>query len=203
MDTFILVHSENYELFYVFLESDLGKIYQSIPWEDLVTAFTLQENSLGRKSLFSPKGRIALMFLKNYTEVLDRKLIEQFNGNIDYQFFYDISLGANHLTNTKIVSQIRCELAEKLLIDEIEKILYQCRKPYISEERQAVVDATCYESDVRYPVIWELLWEAVFWLYNQLKINCKLLGKKMIRSKFIKWTKRYIGFSKMRRKKQC
>lgn len=193
--------SENYELFYArFLESDLGKIYQSIPWKDLVSAFDLQENSLGRKSLFSPKGRIALMFLKNYTEVSDRKLIEQLNGNLDYQFFCDICLGANRLTNTKIVSQIRCELAEKLSIDEIEKILYQCWKPYIREERQAVVDATCYESEVRYPSIWKLLWEAVSWLYNQLKINCKLLGKKMIRSKFIKWKKRYIGFSKMRRK---
>ncbi len=55
--------SENYELFYTrFLESDLGKIYQSIPWEDLVSVFGLKEKHLGRKSLFSPKGRIALMF---------------------------------------------------------------------------------------------------------------------------------------------
>ncbi len=80
--------SENYDLFYPrFLESDLGKIYQSIPWEDLVSAFGLKEKYLGRKTLFSPKGRIALMFLKNYTEVSDRKLIEQLNGNLDYQFF--------------------------------------------------------------------------------------------------------------------
>ncbi len=193
--------SENYELFYPrFLESDLGKIYQSIPWEDLVSVFGLKEKHLGRKSLFSPKGRIALMFLKNYTEVSDRKLIEQLNGNLDYQFFCDINLGANRLTNEKIVSQIRCELAEKLCIDDVEKKLYQYWKPYIREECQAVVDATCYESEVRYPAIWKLLWESVSWFYKQLRINCKSLGIKMIRSKFIKWKRKYIGFSKMRRK---
>ncbi len=78
-----------------FLQSDLGKIYQSITWENLVSAYGVKEKHLGRKSLFSPKGRIALMFLKSYTEVSDRKLIEQLNGNLDYQFFCDISLGAS------------------------------------------------------------------------------------------------------------
>ncbi len=195
--------SENYELFYSrFLESDLGEIYQSIPWENLVACFGLKQTRLGRTSLFSPKGRIALMFLKNYTQVSDKKLIEQLNGNLEYQFFCDLSLGAHRLTNTKIVSQIRCELSEKLSIDDLEKVLYNYWKPYINEERQAVVDATCYESEVRYPSIWKLLWEAVSWLYNQLRKNCKALGVKMIRSKFLKWEKRYISFSKMRRKTQ-
>ncbi len=53
----------NYNLFYSrFLESDLGKIYQAIPWQDLVATLGLKENKLGRDQLFSPKGRIALMF---------------------------------------------------------------------------------------------------------------------------------------------
>ncbi len=38
------------------------------------------------------------MFLKNYTEVSDRKLIGQLNGNLDYQFLCDISLGIDILT---------------------------------------------------------------------------------------------------------
>ncbi len=167
-----------------FLESDLGKIYQAIPWENLVACFGLKQTRLGRTSLFSPKGRIALMFLKNYTQVSDKKLIE----NLEYQFFCDLSLGAHRLTNTKIVSQIRCELSEKLSIDDLKKVLYNYWKPYINEERQAVVDATCYESEVRYPSIQKLLWEAVSWLYNQLRKNCKALGVKMIRRKF--WSRK-------------
>ena len=65
---------------------------------------------------------------------------------------------------------------------------------------QITVDATCYESELRYPTPQKLLWEAVDWLYKQLRKNCKFLGIKMIRTKYLKWKKRYFSFSKMRRK---
>ena len=45
-------------------------------------------------------------------------MIEQLNANIDYQFFCDIHLGHHRLTNYKIVSQIRCELAKNLSIEK-------------------------------------------------------------------------------------
>ena len=116
--------------------------------------------------IFSPKGRIALMILKHYAGCSDRKLIEQLNGNLDYQFFYDITLGYKRLTNFKIVSQIRCELASKLRIDATGKLFYNQWKPYINSPNQVTVDATCYESEVRYPTDQKLLWETVHWLYN-------------------------------------
>lgn len=183
-----------------FLESDLGKIYQAIAWDSLVEGLSITEKSLGSKMLFSPKGRIGLMFLKHYACCSDRKLIEQLNSNIDYQFFCDIHLGMNRLTNFKIVSQIRCELADKLNIDILEKELFTHWKPYIDSQSQVTVDATCYESELRFPTPQKLLWEAVDWLYKQLRTICKIIGVKMIRCKYIKWKKRYIGFSKMRRK---
>lgn len=167
-----------------------------------MSEFGLQESVKGRSAVFSPKGRIALMFLKHYACCSDELLIEQLNSNLDYQFFCDISLGYERLTNYKIVSQIRCELACKLSIDQLEKQLYNKWKPYISDPDQVVVDATCYESELRYPTIQKLLWEAVDWLHRQLKKTCKVLGTKMIRSKYLKWKRRYQGFSKMRRKTQ-
>ncbi len=89
-----LSHTENLEAFHSrFLESDLGKIYQAIPWESLVKSFGISEKPAGSKMLFSPKGRIGLMILKHYGCYSDRKLIEQLNSNIDYQFFCDIHLG--------------------------------------------------------------------------------------------------------------
>lgn len=81
--------------------------------------------------LFSPKGRMALMILKHYVACSDRKLIEQLNGNLDYQSFCDIDLGYKRLTNFKIVSQIRCELVSSLDIDSTEKLFYNYWKPYI------------------------------------------------------------------------
>ncbi|PQV44172.1 transposase-like protein DUF772 [Jejuia pallidilutea] len=196
-----LSSAENLDAFYArFLESDLGKIHSAIPWRSLVNNLEIKEKAAGSKMLFSPKGRIALMFLKHYACCSDRKLIEQLNSNIDYQFFCDIHLGFHRLTNFKIVSQIRCELSNTLHIDSLEKELFAHWKPYISSKSQVTADATCYESELRYPTPQKLLWEAVDWLYKQLRKTCRLLGVKMIRSKYIKWKKRYTGFSKMRRK---
>ncbi len=150
--------------------------------------------------VFSPKGRLALMFLKHYSCCSDQKLVEQLNGNLEYQFFCDIALGDQRIENYKIVSQIRCELAEDLNIDATEKLFYQHWSEYISNPSQATTDATCYESELRYPTIQKLLWEAVHWLYRQLRMTCQVLGKKMVRSRYLKWKRRYRSYSKMRRK---
>lgn len=140
------------------------------------------------------------MFLKNYTGLSDAKLIEQLNSNFDYQLFCDIELGFERLTNFKIVSQIRCELSEHLDIHSLEKVLFTSWKPHLNDTNQILIDATCYESDVRYPTDQKLLWESVDWFYKQLKKTCKTVGIKMLRTKYLKCAKRYQGFSKMRRK---
>ena len=58
-----------------FLDSNLGSIYLSIPWEVLVNKLNISDKHKGRKSVFSPQGKLALMFLKSYTSLSDRKLI--------------------------------------------------------------------------------------------------------------------------------
>ena len=86
-----LSSSDQFAAFYArFLQGDLGKIYSAIPWDDLVKQFKINESRKGPDAYFSPKGKIALMFLKHYTCCSDHKLIEQLNSNIDYQFFCDI-----------------------------------------------------------------------------------------------------------------
>ena len=193
--------SENFQLYFnQFLLSDLGKIYSAIPWDALVSIFKIKESIKGTKNYFSPKGKLALMFLKHYACCSDRKLVEQLNANIDYQFFCDIDLGHHRLTNYKIVSQIRCELAENLSIEKAEKILFTNWSGFIKEQASIFTDATCYESEVRYPTDQKLLWEAVTWSYHQMKMLCSILQLKLPRTKYLKWKKRYIGYSKMRRK---
>lgn len=193
--------SENFQLYFKqFLSSDLGKIYSAIPWCALVQTFKIKESTKGTKNYFSPKGKLALMFLKHYACCSDRKLIEQLNANIDYQFFCDIHLGHHRLSNYKIVSQIRCELAQNLTIEKAEKTLFNHWSIFIKEQASIFTDATCYESEVRYPTDQKLLWESVDWNYHQMKIICKTLKLKLPRTKYLKWKKRYVNYSKMRRK---
>ncbi len=59
-----------------FLGSELGKIYKVIPWLELSKSLKLKEQRKGRNALFSPQGKLALMFLKAYTGLSDRKLYE-------------------------------------------------------------------------------------------------------------------------------
>jgi hypothetical protein len=199
--SFFSIH-ENFDAFYdAFLQTDLGKIHQSIPFDLLAGQFKIQEFRKGTSPYFSPKGKIALMLLKNYVGCSDKRLIEQLNGNIHFQYFCDIVIPFDApLTNFKIVSQIRCELASKLKIRELQQILAQAWKPYMGDLDKMLVDATCYESEVRYPTNQKLLWECVQWSYNQMVKICKFLKIKLVRSKYLDWCKRYNAYARKRKK---
>ena len=61
----------------LFLESNLGQIYQSIPWNSLVPLFSTRKDKRGKKGFFGTQGKLALMFLKSYSKSSDEKLIER------------------------------------------------------------------------------------------------------------------------------
>jgi hypothetical protein len=183
-----------------FLASEIGQLYVAIPWDGLVHHFKIKENNKGPSRFFSPKGMIALMFLKSYVGCSDRKLIEHLNGNIHFQLFCDIWLQGKRLTNYKIVSQIRTCLSSKLVICEAQKILARHWKPFIEHPNIMLTDATCYETAMRYPTNVKLLWESVDWCYGQLKLSCKYLKIRTPRTKYLKQKERYSNYSRQRRK---
>jgi hypothetical protein len=50
--------NDEFELFKQrFFESDLGKIYQAIPWDDLEKTFKLKHNKKGPDSYFDNRGK--------------------------------------------------------------------------------------------------------------------------------------------------
>jgi hypothetical protein len=193
---------DNFQVVYnQFLATSLGKIYQAIPWVELVDSFSITESKMGPDCIFSPQGKLALMFLKNYACCSDERLMEQLNSNIHYQLFCRLLLGiGEQINNFKIISQIRCELAAKLDIDKVQKCLAKHWLPYMEELDQIVTDATCYESSLRFPTDQKLLWEATDWCHNQLKLLCSYGKQALPRSKYNKWKQRYWNYSRKRRK---
>lgn len=183
-----------------FLKTRLGKIWQAIPWSNLVKSHGLKIYNKGPLSTFSPKGKLALMFLKNFTQSSDQQLIENLNSNIHHQIFCDIYLGEKKLENYKIVSQIRCELASKLDIDKIQKKLLKNWEPYMNNLDSILMDATCYESDLRFPTDQKLLWESVEWSYVQMKFLCNLLKTKRPKTKYKDVKIAYSKYSKLRKR---
>lgn len=183
-----------------FGHSELGHIYQAIPWHGLAKKLKIREHRKGPDKMFSPQGMLALMFLKSYVGCSDRKLISHLNGNIDFQMFCGIFLGPDRISNYKIVSEIRCQLASHLDIKTLQEVLAERWKPYLSDTNIMLEDATCYETSMRYPTDVKLLWECVEWSHSQLKLICKYLKIRMPRNKYEDQWNKYNNYSHKRRK---
>ena len=143
-----------------FNESQLGRLHSVFPFDRMAKAAGLSEQRLGRRNIFSPAAKIALMVLKAYTGFSDRQLVEHLNGNIHYQIFCGIMIDPSFpITNYKIVSAIRNEMASRLDIESLQEVLASHWKPYLENLHVCMTDATCYESHMRFPTDMKLLFE--------------------------------------------
>jgi len=182
-----------------FSSSELGLLASAIPFSALASRLGLRNSPVGRTNYFSPEGKLALMFLKSYTGLSDSRLVASLNSNIHFQLFCGVRIHPlTPLSNFKIVSQIRCEIASLLDIDSLQEVLASSWKPYLSDLSVQLTDATCYESHLRYPTSIKLLWEAIDWLYEQMCAIYKSLGLRKPRTKYDKQVLRYRSYSKNR-----
>ena len=101
-----------YELYReTFEKSELGRMKKILPLHEMAESFGLVSKSMapkrGRKSYFTPEGKVALMFLKMKTQMSFPKLMEELNGNIHYQLFCDILI---RCTRTRHATRARCAI---------------------------------------------------------------------------------------------
>ena len=186
-----------------FATSELGRLHSLFPFSELARQMHLKSSALGRKSYFSPEGKIALMVLKSYTNFSDSQLIEHLNGNIHYQLFCGVQIDPLHpLTNPKIVSAIRQELADRLDIESLQAILADHWKPYLENLHVCMTDATCYESHLRFPTDVKLLWEGIVWLHRHLCKHCRRLHIQRPRNKYLDVSRAYLAYSKLRKRRK-
>lgn len=92
-----------------FATSESGRLHVLFPFSELAQQMHSHESSLGRKSYFSPEGKIVLMILKSYTNFSDSQLIEHLNGNEEVTDPYPVKLykysvsDIDHLTTTSTI----------------------------------------------------------------------------------------------------
>ena len=143
------------------------------------------------------------MVLKSYTNFSDSQLIEYLNGNIHYQLFCGVQIDPLHsLTNSKIVSAIRQELAEHLDIESLQLILAEHWKPYLENLHVCMTDATCYESHLHFPTDVKLLWEGIVWLHRHLCKHCRTLHIQRPLNKYLDVSRAYLAYSKLRKRRK-
>ena len=185
-----------------FKESELGKLHSVFPFDRIAKSVGLSERRLGRRNIFTPSAKIALMVLKSYTGFSDRQLVEHLNGNIHYQLFCGIMIDPPFpITNYKIVSAIRNEIASVLDIDALQEVLASHWKPYLENLHVCMTDATCYESHMRFPTDMKLLWESLEWLYRHICLHCRELGIRRPRNKYADVAESYLSYCRKRKRK--
>ena len=191
-----------------FQMNKLGVLKSLLPIEELVKFFTpprRTNNVGGRPEVLHLEAQICLMFLKSLTGLSDAELISRLNTDIYYQLFCNFIVSPlSPLRDFKILSRIRTRLSRKLDIMEFQKIIANSLKPHISANdlKTLVSDATCYESNLRFPTNQKLLMECIDWLYSTIHNIKDMLNIRMPRTKYNDVKLAYQLFSK-RRKKSC
>ena len=194
-----------YDLFRVTFESsELGRMKRLLPLREMAVNFGIMperyERKRGPKPFFSPEGKVALMFLKMYTGLSAPKLMEQLNGNVHYQLFCDIYINPlRPLKNYKLIDDIAMELSGKLKIQQQQDILAEAWKPYMKDLDTFYTDATCYESEMRYPTDQKLLWECCEKAYSIMCTACQRLGIHRPRTKYLDVEKANLTYVKQRK----
>lgn len=185
-----------------FINSELGGIYQVIPWRDLCKLFRIKKRETrGQKPEFDLQGKIALQFLKAKSGFSDKDLMERISTDYSYQFFCGVYYRPeDQVPGFKLISDIRCELAQRLKVGDFQKVLAGAWKPYMKDTNIMLSDATCFESYVRYPTDVKLLWECCEWTYGQMKRINKAIKGRMPRSKYSEIQQRYLNYQRNKKK---
>ncbi|MCR5435161.1 MAG: transposase [Bacteroidaceae bacterium] len=190
-----------------FKKSELGRIHSVLPLCEMAVRFGLRDphphKKAGRKSHFSPEGKVALMFLKAYSGLSAPKLMEQLNANIHYQLFCGIRIcPGNPLTNYKLIDDIALDLSSRLKIQNQQEALAEAWKPYMKNLDALNTDATCYESAMRYPTDVKLLWECIEKAYPMMCGASRELGVRRMRTKYLDVSRDNMAYVKQRRHTQ-
>jgi len=186
-----------------FYATDLGKVHQSIPFKELASKIPspAQANSgRGRKAFLKVEGGIGLLVLKHYTGLSDEMLIDRLNTDWCMQYFCGVQLGFRKIKDRNLVSWWRCYIGRHLDIKQLQAVLISNWKPYLAQTHVTLMDATAYESNIRYPTDVKLIWESVTKVYSILTQKRKLFRLRRSRSNYERHKKNYMSYQRNRRK---
>lgn len=189
--------------FLIFSQTELGQLYQAIPFEKLAAPFEKHLNNCpqGRKAIFSIEGGIGLLFLKHYLKLSDEKLIMRVNADWQLQMFCQVYISRHNPVKDKdIVGRWRRFFAEHGDLEQMQEILLEYWQPYMEQTHIRLDDATVFESYIKYPTDVKLLWDSVNWVWNQIVDLCQKAGLRKLRWNYKYHKKRQLIYAKRKRK---
>jgi len=185
----------------IFLNTSWGRLYQTIPFKSLAELLPTKKTKSGAIPRFTYEGLIALQVLKHQMQTSDDNVIKHLNGNWELQYFCGIELKqGERIRDGDILVRSRKFLGAHLDLPQFDKVLIKEWLPKMEQTQSNLADATCIETDMRYPTDVKLLWECIDFLKDQLHCICRAVKMPMVRSKF-KEVKKAVQ-SYFRRKKK-
>lgn len=183
-------------------KTELGAIYQTIDWAALEKLLPKKKTNVGAPSILPLRGYYGLMFLKHYLKLSDEKLLERLNTDWAIQMFCGIQLADGQMIrDNAFVSNVRTYLAKHINLEDLQQALIANWKQELPDKQVVLMDATCYESYIRFPTDVKLLWESCQWLWDkQIPLLCQTYRIKLPRSKFKDQKIKYVSYSKLRKK---
>lgn len=187
---------------YLFKSSKLGHVYDSIPWDQLSECLPKENKGPGAPRWFSAQGMFGLMFLKSYLNLSDEKLIDRFNTDWSLQLFCNKLLDDHQKIKDKaILSRVRMYIADNTDWQQLQEVLIHHWKRDMNNTHVLLMDATCYESYIRFPTDVKLLWESCQWVFEkQLFRWSKILSIKRPRSRYIDQKRKQLSYDRSRKK---
>jgi transposase, IS5 family len=186
-----------------FFQTDLGALYLSIPFKDMASKIPAPPHDIsgrGRKPFLKVEGGIALLILKHYTALSDEMLIDRLNTDWCMQYFCGVQLNAKRIKDQNLAGWWRGYIGKYLDIKEMQKVVIPFWKPYMEQTHVSMMDATAYESNIRYPTDVKLLWESIVKVHHLIEQKRKLLKLRRSRSNYQKYKISYLGYQRNRRK---
>ena len=182
-----------------FMDSELGELQQSIPFEKLARLFP-SRSPLGSKPFFDVKGMLALQVLKAHLGLSDDMLRQRLNTDWALQMFCFVNLSTSEIKDKDMVGRCRRWLAENIDYEACQKVLVKDWLPFIHQKAAVVMDATCYEVKMRFPSDIKLLYEACQWIWYLIDHWNLLLNERKVRRKDKEVYTAYRHVAKMKRK---
>jgi hypothetical protein len=180
----------------------LGSLHETIDWQGLEALLPSKQSPKGAPAWLPKRGYFALMMLKHYMGLSDEKLLEHFHTDWAMQLFCGVQLQDNErIRDNAFVSNVRTYLGKHLDLNQMQRLQLSYWKQYMVDKQVLLMDATCFESYIRYPTDVKLLWECVQTLYERLIPQlCKAFGLAIPRSKFDSQKQKYMRYARLRKK---
>lgn len=187
-----------------FLQTDVGGLYVSIPFDGLAATIPPPPRSIsgkGCKPWFDVKGGLALMFLKHYLMLSDELLIQRLNTDWSLQYFCGLQLKPHEvIKDTNLPSWWRGYIGKHLDIAAMQKEFASYWKEELNQTNISTEDATCYESRIAFPTPVKLLWDCCNKVYVSYNTIGKNLKQRESRCNYADRKKEFLTYQKTKKK---